>query len=209
MPGVAEAEIDLPPIQQLDIYVNSGLPLGNPSLEEEVKRTNHPELKHLLEWSLAINHSINTTLERIPPFKGVMESLEAIRSNSDAIVVSQTPEEALVKEWREQKIDSYIQVIAGQELGKKSDHLRLAAIGKYEPSKILMIGDAPGDHKAAKEVGACFYPINPGREEESWERFHQEAYPKFLNSQYLGEYETDCISEFDSLLPERLPWLSD
>ena len=29
-----------------------------------------------------------------------------------------------------------------------------------------MIGDAPGDMRAAQANGACFYPINPGAEED-------------------------------------------
>lgn len=33
-----------------------------------------------------------------------------------------------------------------------------------------MIGDAPGDLKAARGNGALFFPVNPGDEEESWKR---------------------------------------
>ena len=32
-----------------------------------------------------------------------------------------------------------------------------------------MIGDAPGDHKAAKSNHALFFPIVPHREEASWQ----------------------------------------
>ena len=39
-----------------------------------------------------------------------------------------------------------------------------------------MIGDAPGDMKAARANGALFFPINPGHEDESWERFYDEAH---------------------------------
>ena len=38
-----------------------------------------------------------------------------------------------------------------------------------------MVGDAPGDLKAAKANKALFYPINPGSEDASWKRFHDEA----------------------------------
>ena len=43
-----------------------------------------------------------------------------------------------------------------------------------------MIGDAPGDLKAARANDALFFPINPGHEDESWERFYEEAVHKFL-----------------------------
>ena len=36
---------------------------------------------------------------------------------------------------------------------------------EYPAEKILMVGDAYGDRKAAKGVDALFYPILPGHEE--------------------------------------------
>jgi hypothetical protein len=69
-----------------------------------------------------------------------------------------------------------------------------------------MIGDAPGDMKAAKANDALFYPINPGAETESWERFHDEAFNKFVNGEYAGDYEQKVIAEFDACLPELPPW---
>ena len=69
-----------------------------------------------------------------------------------------------------------------------------------------MIGDAPGDMEAAKANGALFYPINPGEEINSWKRFHDEVFDKFLNGEYAGEYEEKVISEFDNFLPELPPW---
>ena len=69
-----------------------------------------------------------------------------------------------------------------------------------------MIGDAPGDMKAARVNGALFYPVNPGHEEESWQRFREEAVHKFLAGEYTGLYEAQVIAEFDKLLPEQPPW---
>ena len=72
------------------------------------------------------------------------------------LVVSATPGEALQREWVEHNIDKYAAFIAGQELGSKAEHLKFTAGGKYTPSHILMVGDAPGDFKAARannEIG--------------------------------------------------------
>jgi hypothetical protein len=71
----------------------------------------------------------------------------------------------------------------------------------------LMIGDAPGDMKAAKANNALFYPINPGNEIQSWKRFHDEAFDRFIKGRYAGAYEQKVISEFDAYLPEQPPWL--
>ena len=91
-------------------------------------------------------------------------------------------------------------------MGTKTEHLKFAAVGKYAPSKILMIGDAPGDQKAAKSNGVLFYPIVPGREEVSWQRFHNEALDRFFLGTYAGHYENELIREFDGSLPEHPHW---
>jgi hypothetical protein len=54
-----------------------------------------------------------------------------------------------------------------------------------------------------------FYPVNPGDEIESWKRFGDEAFDKFVNGEYAGQYEEKLIAEFDSYLPELPPWQQD
>jgi len=97
-------------------------------------------------------------------------------------------------------------VMAGQDMGTKKQHLELAAKGKYWSERILMIGDAPGDRDAAHAVGALFYPIYPGAEEQSWQRFHEEASERFLEGTYAGAYEAGLIAEFEKLLSDTPPW---
>ncbi len=67
-------------------------------------------------------------------------------------------------------------------------------------------GDAPGDLKAARDNNALFCPINPGREDESWERFFKEGLPRFFSGTYAGDYEASLVAEFDRLLPDTPPW---
>lgn len=202
----ASAGVSLPSLASLRAFVDSGLALSNASLQAEVKRTADDELQRVLDWSLAINASVARTVQGILPFDGVLESLERMKDDSDLIVVSQTPEEALVREWDENDITQYVMVIAGQELGTKAEHLRLACEGKYAAGNVMMIGDAPGDRKAAEAVGALFYPINPGDEKRSWARWADEAYALFLSGDYAGDYEAARIRAFDALLPETPPW---
>ena len=180
--------------------------LGNPALEAEVGKTKDPDLARALEWSLDVNRQVAQIVKDVPPFPGVREALEKLAPKADCIVVSATPCEALEREWKEHKIDKFVRVIAGQEMGKKAEHLALAAGGKYEKTNILMVGDAPGDMKAAKANDALFYPINPGEEEKSWKRFVDEAADRFLSGTYAGEYEAKLIAEFETYLPEQPPW---
>jgi hypothetical protein len=71
---------------------------------------------------------------------------------------------------------------------------------------VLKVGDAPGDLKAARDVGALFYPINPGAEEASWERFVGEGIERFFSKAYAGAYESSLIDGFMKLLPHDPPW---
>ena len=180
--------------------------LGNPALKAEVERTGDPVLKHTLAWSEAVNATVADMVHGVPPFPYVRESLEELSGTADMIVVSATPGEALQREWEEHDIAKYAAVIAGQEMGSKSEHLALAARGKYPEGHILMIGDAPGDLKAARANDILFFPINPGDEESSWKLFHDEAAERFFAGDYGGEYEQRLIDDFMAHLPSVPPW---
>lgn len=184
--------------------------LSNDGLKQAIAAATDPqvksELEHALAWSEKVNEAIGQIVKGLPPFPYVRECLEKIRPLADAIVVSATPNEALAREWEEHDIAKYVAVIAGQEMGKKAQHLEYATKGRYEKDHVLMVGDAPGDMKAAKANDALFYPINPGDEVKSWKRFGDEAFDKFINGEYAGSYEEQLIAEFDAYLPEIPPW---
>lgn len=203
---VKAARARIPELKSLRQWIASGTPLGNPSLEQAAVASGDPDLASVLRWSRNINAEIERKVKRIPPFPWARKSLERIRATSDVICVSQTPGEALIREWRENNLEGFVQVIAGQELGTKAEHIALATKGRYKPEQILMIGDALGDKQAAQSNHALFYPVNPGQEDASWKRFHEEAYDRFLAGTYGGTYESGVIAEFEALLPEIPPW---
>ena len=203
---VVARNAEIPLLPELREWTERETKLGNPALEAEVERTGSEELARVLDWSQTINATVANIVKGVPPFPGVRDCLEKLSTQADCIVVSATPNEALEREWEEHDVAKYMAVIAGQERGKKSEHLALAAGGKYPPERILMIGDAPGDMKAARANDALFFPINPGHEEESWTRFHDEALDKFIASKYAGDYEASLVAEFEALLPEHPPW---
>ncbi len=205
-PEVQASGVTLPDFTQTRKWIETCRELGNPALEKLVAETKDPELASLLRWSKAVNAAVAEKCSRFDPFPFALEGLRKIARHSDAICVSQTPTEALMREWTESKLLPYVELIAGQELGTKTDHLRMAAGGKYDPARILMIGDAPGDLKAARDIHCLFFPINPGKENASWQRFCQEAYDTFLEGRYAGAYEAELIKEFEALLPDTPPW---
>ncbi|TWU36479.1 hypothetical protein Q31b_47600 [Novipirellula aureliae] len=169
---------------------------------DEAKR----ELRQALTWSLRVDELVAEIVKDIPPIPGVHECLARLQNQADIMVCSSTPMEALEREWGEHGLDDYVQLIASQEMGTKAEHLKLATQGKYEKDHVLMIGDAPGDGRAAQTVGALFYPIIPGHEMESWRRLHEEAIEKFLSQTYAGQYQQSLMDEFDACLPDHPPW---
>ncbi len=205
-PEVQRRGVEVPQAPRVREFIASGLPLSNASLARLVAQDSDPELANALAWSEAVNATIADMVYGVAPFSFVRESLERIAAQADAIVVSQTPGEALVREWQEHDIDRYVLAIAGQELGTKSEHLRYASAAKYADDHKLMIGDAPGDLSAARANNAFFFPVNPGHEEESWQRFYEEAWERFLNGTYGGDYEAALIADFEKALPETPPW---
>ena len=187
-------------------WVKNESKLGNPVLEKYANEKNDEMINLTLAWSKEVNKIIAELVFDIPPFPFVKESLDKMKVKADLMVVSQTPGEALVREWEEHNIQNYVRVICGQEYGTKAEHLKFAAKGKYPDEKILMIGDAPGDQAAAKSNGVLFYPVNPGHEDESWKRFYDEALDKFFEGTFAGTYEENLIKEFESYLPELPSW---
>lgn len=203
---VVESGVNVPELRALKDMIASGIPLGNPTLEEAVKQTGNAELALCLKWSKLVNEEIARTVKQIPPFPHARECIEKIRRKADVICVSQTPEEALVREWAENDLLQHVEVIAGQELGTKSEHIKLATAGRYNADNVIMIGDAPGDYKAAMSNNACFFPINPGHEAASWERLLEEGFDRFISGTFRGDYQQSLVDEFNALLPDTPPW---
>ena len=196
----------VPDLSELIKWTQNETKLGNPTLERYAAEVNNPDIDLVLNWSKTVNKEIGQWVKGLKPFPWVKESLKKIEEKADSIVVSQTPVEALEREWQENEIDKYVRIIAGQEYGTKAEHLTLAAKGKYPDNKILMIGDAPGDFKAAQINGALFFPILPGQEENSWKQFYGEAADKFFEGSYLGKYQDRLLVEFNRSLPVHPPW---
>ena len=203
---VRDRKATIPELPALRKWIADETKLGNPALEQKVAQTGDEELKRVLDWSKAVNAAVRDIVQGVPPFPLVRESLQKAEMQADLIVVSGTPLEALVREWDEHGLRPFVHMIAAQEHGAKKEHLTLASAGRYPGERMLMIGDAYGDLKAAQAVGALFYPILPGREEWSWERLHGEALDRFFAGNYQGAYQDQLMQELSDALPDTPPW---
>lgn len=197
----------VPDLKPLEDWLTTEEKLGNPALELAVKKENNEVLARTLQWSKALNEDIKRIVHGVPPFPYVRESLQKMSRYADPVVVSSTPIEALEREWEEHDILKYMKFVFGQEHGTKAQCIALAVSwGGYEKDHVLKIGDAMGDLNAARQNNVHFYPIIPGNEEHSWERFYNEVFEKFINGTYTEDYENRLIEEFMKCLPEVPSW---
>ena len=193
--------VEVPSFPALEEWVRRESQLGNVTLDAEVTGGNDA-LGAIQTWSHAVNAAVADIVQGVPAFPLVPESLAKGNVTADCMVISQTPLEALEREWTETGLRDLVAMVAGQEMGTKTQHLEFAANGKYAPEKIMMIGDAPGDQEAARSNDALFFPIIPGREEASWARLHDEGLERFFGGTFAGDYQRELVCEFDACLPE-------
>ena len=144
-------------------------------------------------------------VQGVPPLPRACTFIEKTAEWADIIICSGTPTETLMQEWCEHGLDCHPRIIAGQEAGKKADQLRLVANG-YPAGNVIMIGDSPGDLSAARANGIPFFPVNPGREETSWDVLCDEVIDRFRAGYYTTEAAEAYIAEFNALLPIEPPW---
>ncbi len=196
----------LPDCEPLRRWTVDETRLSNSNLEKYLVENRDPGLEKILQWSKAINSDIAENLHSIAPFTYASKVIKDISCIADMVIVSQTPLEALDREWEENELSKFVRLIAGQEHGTKNEQLFYAASGKYPSDRILMIGDAIGDLEAARQNNILFYPVIPGKENDSWKRFLIEGMGKFVKGTYSGSYESSLLSEFEKCLPSIPFW---
>lgn len=197
--ALAEKGIAVDHLQEISQWVNHANELSNPNLQTEISKGN-TVLQKVLDWSLAVNKTIENMPQSDKPFAGVKDALQSIHKVADTAVVSSANAGAIHSEWNRHHLAQYMNVMLGQEVGTKATCIAQLMKGRYEPSKVLMVGDALGDLQAAEKNGVLFYPILVGKEEESWKRLAEEALPKLLHGTYQGSYQEQLIREQRSIL---------
>lgn len=205
-PEVIARGVKLPELKGVREWIKRESKLGTKTVVPEAEKTGDPDLKLAATWSQEVDANVAAMVHGVPPFPLVRECLEAMKGKANVIVCSATPFAALKKEWEEHGIARYVDVICGQEVGSKKEILAAAVAKGFSPKRILMLGDAPGDKKAALDNDCHYFPINPGHEEASWKTLHEEALAKFLGDRYDGVYEANLIAAFDGYLPEKPAW---
>lgn len=178
--------------EEFSSWVNSTPTFSMDLLQIEME--SHPEnlvFAKAYSWSKKVNALI-ALLPPSHPFDGVKEVLRQLRG-CDLLGVSSANAKAVKEEWEKEGIYSLFMGVMTQEDGTKSEIIAKALTLGYDPSRVVMVGDALGDYQAAKKNRVSFYPIFPKKEAESWRRFIDEVYVPLTK----GEYEeTPYVNAF-------------
>ena len=174
--------------------------LSNPALLALAQKSNSECIEKALLWSIRTNRAINNLPADDKPFEHVKETMDAMCKDADLVAVSSANGEAVEAEWTKHQLKEDCRVLLCQEAGSKAFCIAELMKKGYDPSKILMVGDAPGDRDAAIKNGVRYYPILVGKEGESWTCLKEEVFPKFLAGTFDDEYQAHWIHEFEKNL---------
>ena len=149
-----------------------------------------------LAWSKAVNASIVKLPEELKvPYVGAKEGLAAAHSFADVAMVSSANRDAVEEEWGKFGLLNHTDIVLAQDVGSKAACIAAMLKFGYDPAKVLMIGDAPGDCDAAEKNGVHYYPILVNHEKESWDEAVAVAFEKLQSGAY-NEYGAEKKQEF-------------
>ena len=190
------------PVEGLNEFIDwthSTKELSNESLEGQIKiqKQNITCLKKALDWSRAVNASINELKdEEKLPFDGVYVGIKEAKKFADVAIVSSANEQAVLEEWKKHGLLDNVDIVLTQNTGSKAYCISKLVKKGYDTNNVLMVGDAVGDLDSAKLNNILYYPILVKKENQSWSRFTNETLELFISNAYKGKYEEKVIKEF-------------
>lgn len=190
------------PVEGLNEFIDwthSTKELSNESLEGQIKiqKQNITCLKKALDWSRAVNASINELKdEEKLPFDGVYVGIKEAKKFADVAIVSSANEQAVLEEWKKHGLLDNVDIVLTQNTGSKAYCISKLVEKGYDTNNVLMVGDAVGDLDSAKLNNILYYPILVKKENQYWSRFTNETLELFISNAYKGKYEEKVIKEF-------------
>lgn len=188
-------------VEALEAWVESSPALSNDALNAAIEASDEGDGKRCLEMALEWSRNVNSSIDRLPeetkmPFAGALEGLREAHKVADIAVVSSANRKAVEDEWGLHGLLEHTDYVMCQDNGSKADCIKLMCDMGYEPKKIIMVGDAPGDLDAAVKNGVGYFPILVNREIESWEELIDVGLPALITGSFGGEYQARLIEKF-------------
>lgn len=188
-------------IEDLDTlcrWVETSPALSNDALQQAIAADpGSTSLPKALNWSVAVNKAIQALPEsEIKPFALAREALCFAHEKADVAIVSSANLGAVLEEWEKHGLLPHTDIVLAQNVGSKAFCIAELLKKGYDPDKVLMCGDAPGDLQAAEKNGVFYFPILVRKEKESWEAFMTAGFGHLLNGTYEGAYQNQKKAAF-------------
>ena len=149
-----------------------------------------------LNWSKSVNAAIVELDEALKvPYAGAKEGLAAAHQFADVAMVSSANRDAVEEEWGKFGLLEHTDIVLAQDVGSKAACIQEMMKFGYDPAKVVMIGDAPGDCDAAEKNGVHYYPILVNKEKASWDEVIAVGFAKLRCGEY-AEYGAAKKEEF-------------
>lgn len=192
--------VDIEGLEFFEDFCNNSKELSNRAVEEYLKEKDNLCMRTVLQWSEDTNKEIKKLSEGGQPFENAYEALKEASNYADVAAVSSANKSALEHEWEKHSFTDFIHGLLSQEEGSKGFCIKSLLEKGYEKEKVIMIGDAPGDIKAAEENEVWCYPIIVGKEAESWKKFKEEVLPALVEGTLTKDIQDAWIDEYYSVL---------
>ena len=203
--AMALGEIDqkykpIPGVKALQHWADTAPALSNDAVIKAAAEATDPEAKVIFEKALSWSKAVNAAIVKLPeelkvPYAGAKEGLAAAHTFADVAMVSSANRDAVEEEWGKFGLLEHTDIVLAQDIGSKAACIAEMRKFGYDPDKVVMIGDAPGDSDAARKNGVHYYPILVNHEKESWEEAVAVAFGKLREGTY-AEYGARKQEEF-------------
>lgn len=180
-------------INKLMEWTQTTKALSATALKEAYDKSKLNIMHKALIWSDRVNEIIES-MPLAKPFDGVYDTIKRLKEYGHIAVVSSANREAIEEEWKSCGLFDMVDYFYSQSDGTKAECIRKLKDKGYDKDRIIMIGDALGDYKAAMENDVWFYPILVTKESDSWKNFIEIYFEKFRQGQLNKENQTYWIN---------------
>lgn len=203
--AMALTEIDrkyttIPGVKALEQWASVAPALSNDAVAKAAEEADDPETKQVLEKALNWSKAVNAAIVRLPeklkiPYDGAREGIAAAHAFADVAMVSSANRDAVEEEWGKFGLLEHTDIVLAQDVGSKAACISAMLKFGYNPEKVLMVGDAPGDCDAAEKNHVHYYPILVNHEKESWDEAVSVAFRRLQEGTY-PEYGEEMKRKF-------------
>lgn len=197
---INEKYTPIPGVASLQCWTETAPALSNDGVAKAAAEASDPEARQILEKALSWSKAVNASIVKLPeemkvPYEGAKEGLAAAHRFADVAMVSSANRDAVEEEWGKFGLLVHTDIVLAQDVGSKAACIAEMLKFGYDPKKVLMVGDAPGDCDAAEKNGVHYYPILVNHEKESWEEAVAVGFGKLQSGEY-AQYGAEKKQEF-------------